>query len=188
MLRVIPKSLARQLGNIFKFMYRRGINDADLHSDDLGMIHEHIEQTSYSETFGFLEHQTKNWIYWRNRLTDQLETNKGCYRLLENYWLNMGRFKSNYQSVVLVAAQEFYNMGLRDYVTDPHKRDLEIYNDGEIKTWIDGRKFDGYKLRNLVQDICIRHMERIDEGEEDPLTRNHYDVFMTAFSFSIVAK
>lgn len=180
--------MARQLGRIFKLMYRRGINDADLHEDDFGMINEHISQTSYVERFGFLEHQTSSWLYWRNRLTDQLENGYGGYRALEQYWQDMGRFKRNYMSVPLVLAQEFYNRGLRDYMTEPRKRNLEMFNQGEVKSWLDGRTIDSYKLRNLVQDFCITHMERIDSGEEDPLARNHYEAFMQAFSFSIVAK
>lgn len=186
--RVIDKNMARCLGRVFMLAYRKGVNDAELHSDDEGMLMEHIEQTADGVKFGYVGDLTGSWVYWRNRLTDIAEE-RGCYKAIEGYWQAMKSFKSNYMSVALMVAQAFYNRGIQDYIKNPGAEDIALYNDKPVNWWgASGKGVTPYRLRDYVQDVCARRMDRIDRGEENPLQRCHYEIFMQAFSISIVAK
>lgn len=187
--RVIDKTMARCLGRVFMLVYRKGVNDAELHSDDEGMLMEHVEQTADGRKFGYVGDMTGSWVYWRNRLTD-IADERGCYKVIEKYWQSMKSFTSNYMSVVLMVAQAFYNRGIQDYLRNPGAEELTLYNDKPLNWWgkSTNNTISPFKIRDYVQDVCARRMDKIDEGGEDPLKRCHYEIFMQAFSLSIVAK
>lgn len=186
--RVIDKVTARRLGRVFLLAYRKGVNDAELHSDDEGMLMEHVMQTSDGTRFGYVGDITGSWIYWRNRLSDMASADHS-YKTIERYWQAMKSYKSNYMSVALIVAQAFYNRGVTDYIGNPGAGDVALYNERPFGWWGDGVKpISPQRLRDYVQDVCVRHMDGIDRGCEDPLKRAHYEIFMQAFSFSIVAK
>ena len=186
--RVIDKTMARCLGRVFMLVYRKGVNDAELHSDDEGMLMEHVEQTADGQRFGYVGDMTGSWVYWRNRLTDIAEADR-CYKVIERYWSAMKSFKSNYRSVALIVAQAFYNRGVQDYIRNPGAEDVTLYNEKPVNWWgATGKGITSHRLRDYVQDVCARRMDRIDQGGEDLLKRCHYEIFMQAFSLSIVAK
>lgn len=187
--RVIDKTTARCLGRVFMLAYRKGVNDAELHSDDEGMLMEHVEQTADGRKFGYAGEITSSWIYWRNRMSDLADLDRG-YKVIDSYWRAMKLFGSNYMSVALIVGQTFYNKGIMDYLKNPGANDITLFNDRPLNWWSNktNNPLSVTRLRNYVQDILVRRMDKIDQGGEDPLKRVHYEIFMQAFSFSLVAK
>ncbi len=186
--KVIDRSAASCLGKVFMECYKRGVGDAYLHSNDEGMLREHVESTRDFLKFGFVGNLTGSWIYWRNRLTDIADA-KRCYKVMETYWNRMGKYQSNYLSVAMIMAQTFYNRGIMDYLDNPGADNAAVFaGEDVVRWWGDRKKIDGHRLRAYVQDVCAEITDRIDNGEENVLKRSHYEFFMQSFSFAITAR
>lgn len=184
--RVIDRHTSRSLGRVLMLCYKRGVNDAYRYSNDEGMLREHIEQTRDCGSFGFVGGVTTKWVYWKNRLLEMGEEDRR-FRPVNDFFERMGKFGSNYLSVFLVLAQTFYNRGIEDWLNNPGADEISMFNQG--MGWWGGRRIvDAYRLRAYVQDICTGRVEAIDKGGEDTLRQSHYEIFMQAFSFSIVVK
>lgn len=186
--RVIDRYTAKSLGRLFMLCYKRGVNDACRHGDDEGMLREHVEQTRDFAKFGFAGAATSRWVYWKNRLSDLAEDGNR-YKTLTNYFERMGNFGSNYLSVMMCVAQTFYNRGITDWLDDSHADEINFFN-GNSRWWGGRKDVDSYHLRAYVQDVCS---ERLDSAEDADagggvLRRKHWEVFMQAFSFAVVAK
>lgn len=186
----IDARTAKSIAKVFMSCYRKGVNDARLHEDDEGMILEHIELTKDGEVFGFLENTNHSFLYWKNRLSEIAEETS-CYRVINTYFEKLGGYRQNYLSVMAVLAQSFYNRGLKDYIDNPGGDHVAFNRPGELKVWWNGskgKKFDNYRLRAYVQDLCAIRIENIKNGGNDVLKDSHYELFSTAFSFAIAAK
>lgn len=184
--RVIDRYTAKSLGRVLMMCYKRGVNDACRYSNDEGMLREHIEQTRGGGMFGFVSHVTAKWVYWKNRLLEIGEEDLR-FRPINDYFNRMGKFGSNYLSVFMVLAQTFYNRGIEDWLDNPGAEEIGLFNE-RTSWWGVRRAVDSYRLRSYVQDVCAEHIETIEKGGEDIIKQSHYEIFMNAFSFSIVAK
>lgn len=188
--RVIDRKTARYLGKVFMACYRKGINDACLHIEDEGLINEHIELTRSGEVHGFIGQTNESQVYWHNRLCELAEQHL-CFKPIMRYFERVGRFGGNYLSVASVIAQEFYSMGLADYLAYNYN-DLVKFNQSQdlrLRWTPKGlKRFDVYKFRAMIQDMCAVRISKIKKGEKDALKINHYEIFSNAFSFAIVTK
>lgn len=188
--RVIDRGAAQALKMLFMECYKRGVNDAYRHGDDEGMLLEHVEQTRNYTKFGFVGAATQRWVYWKNRLIEIAEDNNR-YKTLNNYFERMGNYGSNYLSVMMCVAQTFYNRGITDWLENPHTDEINIFN-GRNRWWGKRKDVDGYHLRAYVQDVCSERLDFADYADADAdcggLRRKHWEVFMQAFSFAVVAK
>lgn len=186
--RVIDRYTAKSLGRLFMMCYKRGVNDAYRYSHDEGMLREHVEQTAGFDKFGLVGAATSRWVYWKNRLSDMAEDDKR-YKTLNNYFERMGNFGSNYLSVMMCVAQTFYNRGISDWLDKPNADEINIFN-GKFRWWGGKKDVDCYRMRAYVQDICSEQLDSADfmDGDTRVLKYKHWEVFMQAFSFAIVAK
>lgn len=186
--RVIDRMTAKYLGRLFMACYKRGVNDAYLHGDDEGLLREHVELTRDFAKFGFVGAATARWVYWKNRLSDLAEGGQ-FYKPVNAYFERMGNFGSNYLSVMMAVAQTFYNRGIEDWLKDPHADEVNVFN-GKSRWWGGRKDVDCYHMRAYVQDVCAERLDFADDNDIDDgrLKRKHWEVFMQAFSFAIVAK
>lgn len=186
--RVIDRMTAKYLGRLFMACYKRGVNDAYRHGNDEGMLREHVEQTQDFAKFGFVGAATARWVYWKNRLNDLAEDGQ-YYKPINAYFERIGNFGTNYLSVMMCVAQTFYNRGITDWLEKPHADEINIFN-GKSRWWGDKKDVDVYHLRAYVQDICSERLDLADGMDRDTgvLKYKHWEVFMQAFSFAIVAK
>lgn len=184
--RVIDRGTAQALKMLFMECYKRGVNDAYKHGDDEGMLREHTERADGISLFGFVGGTNTKWVYWKNRLCD-LAVNVNRYGKLCGFFDRMEPFGRNYLSVAMVMAQVFYNRGITDWLDDSSADDINIFN-GRSSWWGGKHNVDNYRLRAYVQDVCSERIDGIGPADDGVLKRKHWEVFMQAFSFSVVAK
>lgn len=188
--RAIDRPTALVLSRVIMECYRRGINDAFENIDDEGLILGHIEETKGCKRFGFIGETASSYLWWRNRLLD-IGEKMGRYKTVDEYLSKRvgGKLGTNFFSVFIVLTVEFYNRGLLDYLNNPNGS-LAKFNESSWWQWWGERsskKFDIRRFRSRVQDICIRRSEKILQGGEDPISPNQYELFMTAFSLSLLS-
>lgn len=185
--RIITRQAAICLGRIFMACYHKGVADACRYRHDEGMLREFLGEVRLDGlSFGFIDSNSRKWVYWKNRLSDIAAADKR-YRTFNVYLERMREYRANYMSVALVMAQAFYNRGITDFLDRPQAQEVAAFME-KNQWWNDRKTVDGFRLRAYVQDVCSEIIDSIEGESENALKQCHYEVFMQAFSFSIVAK
>lgn len=166
------------LTRLWMCAYRKGVEDA-AESCDEGLCLEHIALTrSKPMTFGFLERVRRDAFYWQLKLAEIYTS-----ETWDKYRLAIGRYGSNYLSVALVLAQEFYNLGLTDFFDKTFSKieDLRTSKSNWAMFTLTGVKDVGRgRIIEIAQGFCYDRMD-LDEsfnGDAYAISKRHYDMFI----------
>lgn len=183
---IFPIEVARIWIKMFSRLYKRGVSAAaDL--DDIGACKEYLEATAGVGVWGELtdERLSDDPIDWQVTL-NVVSREIGAYTRVLNYFRNMGRYGSNYLSVAMIIALEWYRKGIEDYIAAPGAHNIAAFMDVERPLWGKKRieRMDYDRMIDVTQSI-IRHRRIIDEESDNKraaLRDKHYIVFRQRIS------
>lgn len=167
----------RQMVSNLDYLYRLGVKDAYESGDDDGMCRDFLARHDTPGVYGFLtmredldplEYQLQ--LHYRVRLTSM-------FGAMNDYFMMMRRYGTNFLSVYIPVAQAFYNMGIKDYWTAPYL-DYETFERSQRKKWTEGGlvTISGREYVERVQLECFRLMRRDRDYVKDYLIENDIDL------------
>jgi hypothetical protein len=175
---------------LFNSAYRLGVNDA-YKAYDAGLCEEHIAKTSQTGVFGRVGDEIgSDAIYWQIQLSE-LARQEGCYRHITKLFIRMGRYTSNYLSVILPVAQDFYNMGLKDYNESPNACEIQAFNANKRLRWTArGLRFISISdIIDKAQMACFvrKHTDEVTGGKL-ALSAQRYLTFMRCIGLALAPR
>lgn len=174
-------AVMRQMVSNLDYLYRLGVKDAYESGDDDGMCRDFLARHDTPGVYGFLamsedldplEYQLQ--LHYRVRLTSM-------FGAMNDYFMMMRRYGTNYLSVYIPVAQAFYNMGIKDYWTAPYL-DYATFERSQRKKWTEGGfvVISAREYAERVQLECFRLMRRdrdyVNEMDVDASNLEQYDV------------
>ena len=183
---------ARMWLRMFARLYKKGVQDAaDL--DDEGACREYLEATAKTNVWGYVTDKrlSDDAIDWQVSL-NVVSREMNSYQPFLRYFRNMGRFKSNYMSVALVMALDWYRQGVADYIANPNAHDMAQFLAVDKPLWGKSKieKLDNSRMVDITQGF-IRERKITDSEAEDKkyaLTDKHYTWFRQRIANASLSK
>lgn len=147
-----------KLITLFDRVYKLGVEDGYNNSHDEGLCREHIETTNYPGNFGLIRDGfISDEIDWQLTLQREAKAMK-IYEAVRKMFIRMGAWaRSNYYSCILPIAQEFYNMGVEDFLANPNADTITTFME-ERRIWWGGKRVDTYGYVEKIQGFCGKRM------------------------------
>lgn len=155
---LITKPDVSRLLTLFDRVYKLGVEDGYRHSHDEGLCREHIETTNYPGNFGLIRDGfISDEIDWQLTLQREAKAMK-IYEPIRKMFIRMGAWaRSNFYSCILPIAQDFYNMGVEDFLANPNADTITTFM-GERRIWWGGKRVDTYGYVEKIQGFCGKRM------------------------------
>lgn len=152
-----PKDVSKLL-TLFDRIYKLGVEDGYNNSHDEGLCREHIETTNIPGNFGLIRDGfISDEIDWQLTLQREAKVMK-IYEPIRKMFIRMGAWaRSNFYSCILPIAQDFYNMGVEDYLANPGADTIATFM-GERRVWWGGKRVDTYGYVEKIQGFCGKRM------------------------------
>ena len=137
---LIDRTDVSRLITLFDRVYKLGVEDGYRHSHDEGLCREHIETTNYPGNFGLIRDGfISDEIDWQLTLQREAKVMK-IYEPIRKMLIRMGAWaRSNFYSCILPIAQDFYNMGVEDFLADPNADTITTFME-ERRIWWGGKR------------------------------------------------
>lgn len=147
-----------KLITLFDRVYKLGVEDGYRYSHDEGLCREHIETTNYPGNFGLIRDGfISDEIDWQLTLQREAKAMK-IYEAIRKMFIRMGAWaRSNYYSCILPIAQDFYNMGVEDFLANPNADTITTFME-ERRVWWGGKRVDTYGYVEKIQGFCGKRM------------------------------
>ncbi|OKY84302.1 MAG: hypothetical protein BHV69_09765 [Bacteroidales bacterium 52_46] len=147
-----------KLITLFDRMYKLGVEDGYQHSHDEGLCREHIETTNYPGNFGLIRDGfISDEIDWQLTLQREAKAMK-IYEAVRKMFIRMGAWaRSNFYSCILPVAQDFYNMGVEDFLANPNADTITTFMEERRVLW-GGKRVDTYGYVEKIQGFCGKRM------------------------------
>lgn len=147
-----------KLITLFDRVYKLGVEDGYRYSHDEGLCREHIETTNYPGNFGLIRDGfISDEIDWQLTLQREAKAMK-IYEAVRKMFIRMGAWaRSNFYSCILPIAQEFYNMGVEDFLANPNADTITTFME-ERRIWWGGKRVDTYGYVEKIQGFCGKRM------------------------------
>lgn len=147
-----------KLITLFDRVYKLGVEDGYNNSHDEGLCREHIETTNYPGNFGLIRDGfISDEIDWQLTLQREAKAMK-IYEPIRKMFIRMGAWaRSNYYSCILPIAQDFYNMGVEDFLANPNADTITTFME-ERRIWWGGKRVDTYGYVEKIQGFCGKRM------------------------------
>lgn len=147
-----------RLISLFDRLYKLGVEDGCRFGGDEGLCRSHIEATREPGSFGLVrDGYFSDALDWQLTLLRQAKAAK-IYASVHRLLVRMGAWGAvNYLSCILPLAQDFYNLGLSDYLDNPGA-DSPVTFMGQRRRWWGGRRVDNYGYVETIQTFCGRRM------------------------------
>lgn len=155
---LIDRTDVSRLLTLFDRVYKLGVEDGYNNSHDEGLCREHIETTNYPGNFGLIRDGfISDEIDWQLTLQREAKAMK-IYEAVRKMFIRMGAWaRSNYYSCILPIAQEFYNMGVEDFLANPNADIITTFME-ERRVWWGGKRVDTYGYVEKIQGFCGKRM------------------------------
>lgn len=155
---LITKPDVSRLLRLFDRMYKLGVEDGYQHSYDEGLCREHIETTNYPGNFGLIRDGfISDEIDWQLTLQREAKAMK-IYEAVRKMFIRMGAWaRSNFYSCILPVAQDFYNMGVEDFLANPSADTIITFME-DRRVWWGGKRVDTYGYVEKIQGFCGKRM------------------------------
>ena len=139
---LIDRTDVSRLLTLFDRVYKLGVEDGYNNSHDEGLCREHIETTNYPGNFGLIRDGfISDEIDWQLTLQREAKAMK-IYEAVRKMFIRMGAWaRSNFYSCILPIAQEFYNMGVEDFLANPNADTITTFME-ERRIWWGGKRVD----------------------------------------------
>lgn len=145
-------NLVSQIITLMAQCYKLGVLDA-YKVENESLCADFIEQTQQPNVFGrVIDGYTIGWQEWCLRLTIEARR-KAMYGAMYRYFNTMGGYGSNYYSVILPIAQDFYNRGMTDYNNYPDVNDIYEFESKKARFLWTKKGLREAKWRELVEMI-----------------------------------
>lgn len=80
------------------------------------------------------------------------------YEPIRKMFIRMGAWaRSNFYSCILPIAQDFYNMGVEDFLANPNADTITTFME-ERRIWWGGKRVDTYGYVEKIQGFCGKRM------------------------------
>lgn len=147
-----------KLITLFDRVYKLGVEDGYNNSHDEGLCRGHIETTNYPGNFGLIRDGfISDEIDWQLTLQREAKAMK-IYEAVRKMFIRMGAWaRSNYYSCILPIAQDFYNMGVEDFLANPNADTITTFME-ERRIWWGGKRVDTYGYVEKIQGFCGKRM------------------------------
>lgn len=147
-----------KLITLFDRIYKLGVEDGYQHSHDEGLCREHIETTNYPGNFGLIRDGfISDEIDWQLTLQREAKAMK-IYEAVRKMFIRMGAWaRSNFYSCILPVAQDFYNMGVEDFLANPNTDTITTFMEERRVLW-GGKRVDTYGYVEKIQGFCGKRM------------------------------
>lgn len=155
---LIDRTDVSRLLTLFDRVYKLGVEDGYRHSHDEGLCREHIETTNYPGNFGLIRDSfISDAVEWELTLKGQAHIMK-IYNPIRKMFNRMGAWAvCNYFSCILPIAQDFYNMGVEDFLANPSADTITTFME-ERRIWWGGKRVDTYGYVEKIQGFCGKRM------------------------------
>lgn len=155
---LIERADVSRLITLFDRIYKLGVEDGYRYSHDEGLCREHIETTNYPGNFGLIRDGfISDEIDWQLTLQREAKAMK-IYEAVRKMFIRMGAWaRSNFYSCILPIAQEFYNMGVEDFLANPNADTITTFME-ERRIWWGGKRVDTYGYVEKIQCFCGKRM------------------------------
>lgn len=155
---LIDRTDVSRLLTLFDRIYKLGVEDGYNNSHDEGLCREHIETTNIPGNFGLIRDGfISDEIDWQLTLQREAKVMK-IYEPIRKMFIRMGAWaRSNFYSCILPIAQDFYNMGVEDYLANPGADTIATFM-GERRVWWGGKRVDTYGYVEKIQGFCGKRM------------------------------
>lgn len=155
---LIGKPDVSRLLTLFDRVYKLGVEDGYRHSHDEGLCREHIETTNYPGNFGMIRDGfISDEIDWQLTLQREAKAMK-IYEPIRKMFIRMGAWaRSNFYSCILPIAQDFYNMGVENFLANPNADTITTFME-ERRVWWGGKHVDTYGYVEKIQGFCGKRM------------------------------
>lgn len=170
------------LCRMWMHLYRLGARTARECLDE-GACREHVAATTEQPmTFGLFDERVRqDYVYWNIKLREIARDVK-VHKAWWDYEIAVGHYGSNYLSVALPIAQDFYNLGLMDYFDKGEVCDVEdLYRESPYRLMTDRgvRSLKPTDVLQMAQAMCYKRMD-LDTAfvQKYALPQRYYDLFI----------
>lgn len=173
-----------QLTRLLDYAYKKGVVDASLVGDDFAIM-EFLKRRKDPDTFGLLDTTYDiSWREWRFIVTRWAFSNR-MSSFAEKYLMVLT--KPNYRMVPLVILQDFYTLGVWDWMENPNPMRIEVFKGRPHCHWglVRGKalvRFTKEEKVSRTQEMIYDRIHRIEERGTVPwISRISYEAFSSEF-------
>lgn len=182
---IFPTSVALMWAKMFCGLYKRGVRSARL-ADDEGLCRQYLDDTAHTGVWGEIGDRrlSNNVIDWLVTLTAVARDLK-CYAKMQRYFVNMGRYGSNYFSAALNVALDWERLGVEEYLRYGSRCDLNVF-DGLQRPRLTEKgiiRLDNGRIQDITQQLIRDRITTDNEsGDKLALQERHYNTFRIRIS------
>lgn len=131
---IITKDVITKTISLLDWCYRLGVRQARELNDE-GAAREFLDTHNEVGVYGFLSDGLNVGVLeWQLRLQKEARLTS-MFGSMYQYFLRMGRFSANYLSCFLPIAQMWHNLGVQDYIDNPHACDWAVFDSKTRVRW-----------------------------------------------------
>lgn len=169
---IIDRGVILRMIGLLDWCYRLGVKHAREMNDE-GASREFLDTHNEVGVYGFLSDGLNVGVLeWQLRLQKEARLTS-MFGSMYQYFLRMGRYGQNYLSCFLPIAQEWYNLGVQDYIDNPHACDYSVFN-GKTRVRWTKKGLQNIKPKEYVEmiqlqcfDLQRKHAAYLTEHADD---------------------
>lgn len=195
---VTRDTILRMIG-LLDWVYRLGIQHSRELNDE-GASREFLDTHNEVGVYGFItDGYNVGVLEWQLRLQKEARLTS-MFGSMYQYFLRMGRYGQNYLSCFLPIAQEWYNLGVQDYIDNPHACDYSVFN-GKTRVRWTKKGLLNIKPKEYVEmiqlqcfDLQRKHAAYLEEHADDykarkiALREQYWTWYIRAVGLALTAK
>lgn len=175
----------RALLQLLDDCYKWGVKDA-AEVDNAPLCEGYADKCREPGVFGRVTNEyTMDWREWTLTLNHQARMRSFTGPMVAFFGM-MGKFGANYLSAFIVAAQEIYIQGMKDYNSKPDKAKMAAFMYKPKVRW--NTKIETWHPRMMIEDVQMMLYKRLHMEEEfgykTKLKRKQYLSFISQLSVS----
>lgn len=169
---IITRDVILKTIGLLDWLYRLGVTQARELGDE-GAAREFLDTHDEVGVYGFLSDGLNVGVLeWQLRMQKEARLTS-MWGSMHKYFLRMGRYGQNYLSCLLPIAQLWFNMGVRDYISNPSACDYAIF-DGKTRVRWSKKGLLNINSREYVEtiqlqcfDLMRKHAAYLEEHADD---------------------
>lgn len=196
---IIDRGVMLRMFGLLDWVYRLGIQHSRELNDE-GASREFLDTHNEVGVYGFItDGYNVGVLEWQLRLQKEARLTS-MFGSMYQYFLRMGRYGQNYLSCFLPIAQEWYNLGVQDYIDNPHAYDYSVFN-GKTRVRWTKKGMLNIKPKEYVEmiqlqcfDLQRKHAAYLEEHADDykarkiALREQHWAWYIRAVGLALTAK
>lgn len=179
MAELISRTMATQILSLFDYAFKKGVVDAYETGDEFFCL-DFINKRESTLTYGYLNYPyDMQWKEWKFAVGRWCEMAHGCRNLFHRHISRM--IGSGYASALLPLVQDFYIMGIKEWLEYSNPLPLEIFKTQVKVHWKPigdktMRKMTKDEIVGLAQEFAYKRGHRSKELG-DSISPSAYELF-----------